>query len=108
MLAQGRNSQDWQDLITKMVGFGAQGSDEDFTTILDYVNTNFPPAYPKINVNKSNAAQLASGLSLSADEAKALVDYRSKNGDFKTIDDLKSVPAVDPKKLDAAKTKLLF
>jgi competence protein ComEA len=41
-------------------------------------------------------------------EAAAVVDYRKKNGDFKTIDDLKKVPDVDGKKLDAKKDRLAF
>ena len=37
-----------------------------------------------------------------------MVDYRAKNGDFKSIDDLKKVPNVDTKKFDAKKDDLLF
>lgn len=47
ILAMGRDRQGWTDLITKMVDLGAQGSDEDFTAILDYLTTSFPPTPPK-------------------------------------------------------------
>jgi competence protein ComEA len=59
-------------------------------------------------VNQATAAQLESGLGLTPAEAEAVIDYRKKNGDFKTIDDLKKVPDVDAKKLDAKKDRLAF
>jgi competence protein ComEA len=59
-------------------------------------------------VNKATASQLASGLGLTTAEAEAVIEYRKKNGDFKTIDDLKKVPEVDAKKLDAKKDRLAF
>ncbi|HEY0264799.1 MAG TPA: cytochrome c [Granulicella sp.] len=38
----------WADIITKMVGFGASGTDQQFTEILNYLTTSFPatPAAP--------------------------------------------------------------
>jgi len=47
-------------------------------------------------------------LALTSEEAAALVSYREKNGDYKTIDDLKKVAGVDSKKLDAKKDLLQF
>jgi competence protein ComEA len=88
-----------------MAGFGAVGTDDEFTAILDYLVKNFPAA---INVNKATAAQLESGLGLSTAEAEGVIQYREKNGDFKTIDDLKKVPDLDAEKLDAKKARLAF
>ena len=34
--------------------------------------------------------------------------YREKHGKFKTLDDLKKVPGVDAKKLDAKKDRIAF
>ena len=90
-----------------MVSLGAVGTDEDFTAILDYLVKNFPQQ-TKINVNKATATALETGLSLSTKEAEAIVAYRDKNGDFKSLDDLKKVPQVDAKKLDAKKDSLIF
>lgn len=42
ILAQGRSREGWEDIITKMVSFGATGTDEDFTSILDYLTKSFP------------------------------------------------------------------
>ncbi len=90
-----------------MAGFGAQGTDEDFTEILDYLVKNFPANAP-INVNKATAAQLETGLGFSSTEAEAVIKYREKNGDFKTADDLKKVPDLDVKKVDDKKDRLAF
>jgi competence protein ComEA len=115
---QHKDRDGWTATITKMVGYGATGTDDDFGQILDYVTKNFgldsPPAAgastgaAKIVVNKETAAQLTTDLGLTDDEAKAVVSYREKNGDYKSIDDLKKVPNVDATKFDAKKDDLLF
>jgi competence protein ComEA len=107
VIANGQDREGWENTITKMVSLGAVGTDEDFTAILDYLAKNFPQQ-TKINVNKATAAALETGLSLSTKEAEALVAYRDKNGDFKSLEDLKKVPQVDAKKLDAKKYSLIF
>lgn len=105
LLATGRTQQGWEEIITKMTTLGLQGTDEEFTTVLDYVTASFPL---KVNVNKAAAPQLVSVLALTSEEATAIVSYREKNGDYKTIDDLKKVTGVDPKKIEAKKDLLQF
>ena len=109
VLASGQDAAGWEATITKMVGFGLQGTDEEFTETLDYLSKNFPATpNPKINVNSATASQLSTKLTLTTDEAQHIAAYRTKNGNFKTLDDLKKVPDVDPKKLDAKKDSITF
>jgi competence protein ComEA len=109
VLAYGQKRDGWENTITKMVRLGAVGSDEDFTDIADYLTTNFPPStIPKIFVNKATDQQLANILGISSDDAKAISAYRDKMGGFKSIDDMKKVPNVDTKKIDAKKENLVF
>ena len=109
VLAYGQKREGWEKTITKMVRLGAQGTDEDFTDIADYLTANFPPsAIPKIFVNKATDQQFANVLGISIDDAKAIIAYREKVGGFKSIDDLKRVPNVDTKKIDAKKDNLVF
>jgi competence protein ComEA len=109
VIANGQDRTGWENTITKMAGFGASGTDEEYTEILDYLVKNFPAkSSAPVNVNKATAAQLESGLGFTTAEAEATVKYRDKNGDFKTIDDLKKVPDIDTKKVDAAKAKVAF
>ena len=107
VIANGQDRAGWEDTITKMAGYGAVATDDEFTQILDYLEKNFPAA-TTIHVNQATAPQLESGLGLSTAEAEAIIDYRKKNGDFKSLDDLKKVPNVDAKKLDAKKDSLAF
>ncbi len=109
VLAYGQKRTGWENTITKMVRLGAVGTDEDFTDIADYLTANFPPsAIPKIFVNKATDQQIAHTLEISEDEAKAIIAYRDKVGGFKSIDDLKQVPNIDAKKVDAKKDSLVF
>jgi competence protein ComEA len=109
LVANPRNRQGWEDTITKMSGLGAMATDDEFTEILEYLAKNVnPEVSAKVNVNKATAAELQSGLELSAKDAEAVVAYRTKNGDFKTIEDVKKVPEIDAKKLDDKKDKLDF
>lgn len=105
ILANPRNRQGWEETITKMSGMGAMATDDEFTTILEYLAKNI---IPPINVNKAPTAILISDLTLTDKEADAVVTYRSKNGDFKSLDDLKKVPDVDAKKLDDKKDHIVF
>lgn len=109
VIANGQDRAGWEATITKMNGFGATASDDEFTEILDYLVKNFPAGgNGPVHVNQATAAQLVSALALSTTEADAVIAYRKQNGDFKSIDDMKKVPDVDGKKLDAKKDRLAF
>ena len=94
----------WDGIIQEMTELGAQFTDEEKSTILGYLSKNFG----KINVNVANADQLESFLGLSANDAKAIVTYRTEHGDFKSLDDLKKVPGIDVKVLDEKKGWIAF
>lgn len=109
ILASGRDRAGWESTITKMVRLGATGTDEDFSDIADYLTVNFTPsAVKKVFVNMATDQQLASVLDISQDDAKAIVAYRDKVKGFKSLEDMKQVPNVDTKKLDAKKDRLIF
>lgn len=99
----------WTDTIGKMVKLGAQGTDDDFTTVLAYLTKNFgPEAPPLVNLNKADSVELESSLVLTKTEASALIQYRTEKGPFKTLEDLRNVPGVDFKKLEARKSRITF
>jgi len=100
---------EWTVLVDTMVQYGAVAKDEEFDVIIDYLAKNFGKAgADKIKVNKATAKEIETGLSLTTKEAEAIVQYRQKNGDFKTLQDLMKVTGVDGKKIDAAKDKIEF
>ena len=106
-LRQGREG--WQGTIDKMITMGAKGTDQEWAAILDYLSKNYAAdEAPKLNVNKATAIELESGLSLRRSEAAAVIRYREKNGDFKSIEDLKKVPGIDTAKIESKKDRLAF
>jgi competence protein ComEA len=99
----------WQATMDKMVALGAKGTQKDFDAIVDYLAKTYPgEEVPKIKVNEARAIELESGLSLTRSQAAAVVQYRTRNGDFKSIEDLKKVPGIDAAKIEARKDQLLF
>jgi len=92
-----------------MVNMGAKGSDEEFSEVLDYLSKNFGPEAPApVNVNKATSVDLESSLVLTKTEAAAIIQYRTAKGPFKSLDDLKNVPGLDYKKIDAKKSRITF
>ena len=104
---QDRNG--WKATIDKMVALGANGSEKDFETVLDYLSKNYPaPEFQKLNVNTARAIELESAIGLPRSQAAKVIEYREKNGPFKSIADLKKVPGVDAAKIEAKKDRLAF
>lgn len=106
--SQRKSADDWGGVVDDMRGRGAQGSDDDFNAIIKYLGDNFAPAAGHINVNTADAASIASATSITKTEADAIVSYREKNGKFKDIASLKTVPGVDAAHIDAAKDHIDF
>jgi competence protein ComEA len=99
----------WEETIAKMVSMGSEGTDEEYEAILSYLVKNYGPEAAKpINVNKATPVELEAGLSLTRAESNAVVQYRTDKGDFKSLDDLKLVPGLDFKKVEAKKARLAF
>ena len=99
----------WQLTLEKMVSYGLKASEKDLDIVLEYVVKNYPADdVPKINVNEAKAIDLESGLSLRRSQAAAVIQYREKNGPFKSIEDLKKVPGIDAAKIEAKKDRLIF
>ena len=95
--------------MSKMVKFGAQGTDDEYDAIFAYLTKNFGPVVPgPINLNKANLVDLETSLLLRRSEARAIIQRRTADGDFKTIDDLRSVPGLDFRKIEAKKARLTF
>ena len=95
--------------MEKMVSYGMKASQKDIATVLEYAVKNFPADdVPRIEVNEAKAIDLESGLSLRRSQATAIIQYREKNGPFKSIADLKKVPGIDVAKIEAKKDRLIF
>lgn len=61
----------------------------------------------KVNINTASAAEIAAALKgIGLKKAQAIVDYRKKFGDFKTIDELTAVKGVGEKTLQKNRQKI--
>jgi competence protein ComEA len=102
----------WDTEVDKMVLLGAKIPDDEVPVIIEYMAKFFNPSTPvaaqRVNVNKATAAELESGLALSAKEAAAIVEARQKNGAFKDWQSVAKVSGVDAKKIEAKKDQLSF
>ena len=104
---QDRNA--WQLTMNKMVAAGMQTGDAEQALIMDYLTKNFPADdVQRVNINKASAIELESGLSLRRSQAAALVAFRAKHGNFKSIGDLKKIPELAAAKLEDKKDRIVF
>ena len=61
----------------------------------------------KININTANAEQIASTMTGVGDsKAKAIIEYRSSHGKFKTLDALENVDGIGVKTIEKNKDKI--
>ncbi|MFN7920853.1 MAG: helix-hairpin-helix domain-containing protein [Bryobacteraceae bacterium] len=108
-ISRRQDKEGWQATIKKMIAFGTKGTDEEFMAVIDYLAKHYPAEdVPPVNANESPAIEFESRLGLKRSQAAAIVAYRTKNGKFKTIEDLKKVPGIDIEKIDAKRDRIVF
>ena len=97
----------WRDVIAKMVAAGAEGTDQEFESVLQYLSTQFPvEAQKALDLNTATAIELESVAGLLRKEAAALIAHREKSGPCKKLEDLKKIAGLDYKKIEARKERL--
>jgi competence protein ComEA len=63
-------------------------------------------AFADVNINTATVEQLDSLKGIGPVKAKAIVDYRAKNGPFKALDDLKKVDGIGDATFDSLKGQI--
>lgn len=53
-------------------------------------------AFAAVNINSATKEELTSLKGIGEKKAQAIIDYRKKNGDFKSVDDLEKVDGIGP------------
>jgi competence protein ComEA len=62
-----------------------------------------------VNINTADAQKIADSVSgFGLKKAQAIIDYRTKNGDFKTLEDLNKVSGIGAKTIEKIKSDILF
>jgi competence protein ComEA len=59
------------------------------------------PAFSAVNLNTATQAELESLKGVGPKKAQAIIEYRKKNGNFKSADDLDKVPGFGKKTVDS-------
>ena len=95
----------WADKVLEMLQEAPDVKQSERDRIIEYLAKNFPA---RASVNKANGKELQAILEISPESASSIVEYRQKHGSFKTLDDLKKVPAIDSAKLDAKREIIDF
>jgi competence protein ComEA len=108
VIGHGQDADGWTNTVLQMIQNGAQGTNEQFGAIVYYLSKHFGPPPATVDINTATAMDLRNWLYFTQKQADAIVAYRKQHGDFQSIDDLKKVPGIDPKMIDADKAKLTF
>lgn len=98
-----KSKDEWQAVIDDMLTKGAEATDAELDTIVDYLSRCFGPM---VNVNTAAAADLEKQLGITGKEAEAIVDYRQSKGAFKDVADLKNVPGLDYSKIEPLRYRI--
>lgn len=119
----------WAQVINQMVGRGAELSDPEIDTVVKYLSSHFGPvgsatktAIPstspggstssstsgRIDLNTATSQEIQSFLGLSQKQSEAIVEYRKKNGKFKTWQDVAAIPEETPNQIEALQDRLVF
>jgi DNA uptake protein ComE-like DNA-binding protein len=106
---QQKSEDDWQATVVRMAGRGAAVTTDEVTVVVKYLATNFKKVddASKTNVNKATAAQLVS-LGFTDTEAAAIIDYKTRHGDFRQWADMLQIYGVDGEKCESLKDKMEF
>jgi competence protein ComEA len=97
----------WSEQVADMIDRGAQATDAQGATIVDYLTQTFGKE-SKVNVNTAPFEELKSVLGLTTEESRAVIAWRKENGDFKSWQDLQRVPGIDPQKIENKKEMIVL
>ena len=59
-----------------------------------------------VNINTASAEELTNVKGIGEKTAQAIVEYRKKNGVFKTVEDIKNIKGIGDKKFEAIKSSI--
>lgn len=99
-----RTVQVWRETIDLMRAYGAEATEQQWNTVTDYIIGNL--AY--LQVNKAAAGEFGMLFGIDEQAAQGVVAYRETQGGFKTIDDLRKAPGLEPARIDALAARLIF
>ena len=97
----------WAEKVADMVDRGAESTEAESTAVVEYLTQTFGKG-SKVRVNSAPFEELKAVLGLTTEESKALLAYREEKGEFKSWQELKSVPGIDAQKIENKKDLIAF
>lgn len=106
---QQKTEENWQATVVRMAGRGAEVTTDEVNVVVKYLSANFLKVADatKVNVNKASAKDLVA-LGFTDSEAAAIIDYKTRHGDFRLWADLLQIYGVDGEKCESLKDKMEF
>src|SRR5579863_1879103 len=97
LLGQKRTESDWKKTVARMATKGVPGTPEQFDAIAAYMAQNFGKAEDttRLKINKAGVDDLVKVIGLTPEEAKALIAFRDKHGEFREWGDMLVIYGVD-------------
>lgn len=95
VIQDNRTREGWKKTVAKMGERGAEGTDEQFEAIINYLTKNFG----RINVNTATASEITSTLDFSDKETDLIIQHRP----YKNWRDVQKVDGLDPARVEAKK-----
>ncbi|GAA0122038.1 helix-hairpin-helix domain-containing protein [Clostridium faecium] len=89
-----------------IVIYGKGDKDEDAKAVSSNSIIDSSKSTSKININKATAEELTQLSGIGPSKAKAIIEYRTSNNGFKSIDELKNVDGIGEKTIDKFRDKV--
>ncbi len=104
LITQKKTKSGWRNSVQKMIStYQAPVDKEDIPVLISYLARHFGEGNPleqlPVNINTGSAAQLERLPGISAARAKAIIEHRTVNGFFESIESLQSVNGIDAEAL---------
>jgi competence ComEA-like helix-hairpin-helix protein len=103
-VAQRHTPSEWRAVVDDMIARGAQAADADVKTLVRYLSQHAG----RVNVNRASADDLQDVLGVTKEQAEAVVAFRKSHGDFRSLEELKQVAALDARVIDERKDRIVF
>ncbi|MBI4478951.1 MAG: helix-hairpin-helix domain-containing protein [Acidobacteria bacterium] len=103
-----RSPSEWEATVNDMIGRGAPLLEGERPLLLQFLAKYYGPEKPRTNINQASAQELMTAFGLSQSEADEIARYKQQHGSIYGWEDLRKIPNLDLKKLEAKRDVLAF
>jgi len=101
------SSEEWSDSVADMMERGAKGTPAEIDAVVAYLAKNFGKGAP-VRINTAPFAEIKVVLGFTVAEVRTVLEYREKNGELKSFEELLKVPGIDAAKAEAQRSRITF